>query len=164
MLSKTTQQPNQSPSAIAPEALYLEKISDRLLKMTNENCNTLVGEVFTQWINKIPPEPEGYSKKYTKPNEKYKSAKDYDPQMKQINQSFKDLKIRVADLVSQAKDPNGKKDFVAIFEKIYGDIDLNSRKNCERYTTSMKEELREQKNRIAQYNSSLGQKVKRIFK
>lgn len=158
------QQLTKSSSTIPPEALYLEKISDRLLKMTNQNCNTLIDEVFRQWVNKIPPEPAGYSKKYTKPGEKYKSARDYEVQVKQLSQSFKDLKGRVAAVVAQAKDPKGEKDYVALFEQIYGDIDLNSRKNCERYTTDLKTELREQRTRIAEYNNSFGQKIQRIFK
>lgn len=163
----TDKTPNATPASTrAIEAEFLEKISDRLLLMTNRNCNTLLDEVYKHTLPGILPKPAGYEKKFTAGSDAYQSAKDFDLIFKQINQSFKDLKTRVADMITQAKNPQDTHTTLEIFEKIYGDIDLNSRKNCEKYTTNIKDIIKKQNERVNEYNKSsksLTNKIKQKF-
>ena len=140
------------------DALFLEKISDSLLKITKQNCDALITQTYSK-IKNIPSQPQHYT-------DQYKSAKDYEPIMEQIQQSFQDLKDRVKKMILKAKDPNNKEDMIKIFRNIYGDIDLNSRKNCEKYTSMMNEELDNQFNKIFIFNnkkSSITQRIKNKF-
>lgn len=238
---------SSSDSQISSDALFLEKISNWLLLAKKSDCQRLIQETQTQWLDKIPPKPVGYgtpendeysisidsfdtkaeaedylkfvkdfnanefpnqfqdmklskiplelqsivknakpgnvvnkviviskadnanpkakTKNYSynvifvkeKKNNTYKTAQDYKLNIEQIHKSLEDLKARVQNIVERAKNPQnfpGKNnDPVKLFEEIFGDIDLNSRKNCEKYTSSMNAELSKQNSDILAYNA-----------
>jgi hypothetical protein len=150
--------PPPLPTRVA-QALFLEKVSGKLLQMVHQNCQTLITQTRSK-IDKIRPQPSGYDKPY-------KTAADYyNPIINQINQSFDDLKGKVDTLVSSAKHPENEKDLIKIFETIYGEIDLYGRKNCEKYTSAMNAELDAQENNILMFNEkkpSLAQNIKNKF-
>jgi hypothetical protein len=153
--------PPPLPTRVA-QALFLEKVSGKLLQMVHQNCQTLITQTRSK-IDKIRPQPTGYDKPY-------KAGNYYNAIIDQINQSFNDLKGKVDTLVSNAKasakDPENEKDLIKIFETIYGEIDLNGRKNCEKYTSAMNAELDTQENNILMFNEkkpSLSQSIKNKF-
>lgn len=142
--------PSKAAPKIQSEILVVEQITNWLLKAAKQNCNTLMTQTKSK-IDFIPSKPEGYSGKYM-------TKEDYEPILAQIGRSLVDSEKKVKRLITQAKIAKEPANFVELFEKIYGEIDLNIRKNCEKYTSSIQSGLQEQTDDVIRYNKEKAEK------
>lgn len=154
---------NEFPSQF--QDMKLSRIPQELqLVVKNAKPGNLINKVIV--ISKTDDkDPNSKTKSYTynvifvkeKKNNTYKTAENYKLNIEQIHKSINDLKARVENMVDRAKNPKNypdkDNDIVELFKAIFGDIDLNGRKNCEKYTSLMNAELNKQTSDIRAYNA-----------